>query len=462
MGKAYLPKSVVEKNIKERIRKRPDGSVRTDYEAYLGTDVFSGKTVRMTRSTVKELKDEITMFYGRLRCGGDAAVMLSADEAVDARHALKILETAKIGKSITEIVKEYMIGGSAKGGIVADDTVTIEEAFKEYHKSKPNGANRDAIGKSVGKWVECNVGRRISTFTMKEIADYLDANYGQLSPTTYNYHLKYIRTFLNWCANEGRRLIAGNPASHIELKPVPWEEPEYMKPDDVRRLFRVLESHKQFRPDMLAFAVTSFFCGTRSVEIMRIAQGSDAATINLDDETIRIAKGKGFQRGRRPRAFHIEPTALAWMKSFDYKNSLLRINQCTRMDITDIARKHGIPTFQNCGRHTFITYHVAAFGNPSVTQAIVGTSERMRAENYCGLASRADANAYFNILPDPSVKEADPRELRHLGVCSAKSRRIRKTWALDEESDKRRAEAEAAKKERLAESDEPDFEIEIC
>lgn len=460
---AYLPKTVVEKNIKERFRKGPDGTVRKDYEAYLGVDVFSGKTVRMTRSDLKTLKEEISMFYGRLRCGGDAAVMLSADEAVDARHAIKILEAAKIGKSITEIVKEYMIGGCANKGIVTDETVTIENAFREYYNSKPEGANKEFIKKSTGKWVEHNVGRRISTITADEIKRYLESNYGHLSPKTYNGNLRYLRIFLNWCADESRRFVANNPASCIEQRPEPWEEPEYMKPDDVRRLFSLLESHKKYRPDMLAFAVTSFFCGTRSIEIMRIAQGADAATINLDDETIRIAKGKGFQHGRRPRAFHIEPTALAWMKSFDYESALLCINKYTRKDIFELAKKHGIPMFQNCGRHTFITYHVAAFGNPSVTQAMVGTSERMRAENYCGLACRADAKAYFDILPDPSVTEADPKELRHIGEIPWKTRNVRhRPWVLDEDFERLRAENEAKIKTKLAENDEPEIDVEIC
>lgn len=473
---AYLPKSIAEKSIRERVRKSQDGTERTDYEVYLGVDVFTGRPVRITRSDLKTLKRDIAKFYARLRHGGDAAVMLSAEEAVDARHALKIIESEKIGKSITEIVREYMSGhGRGADGIVADENMKVEDAFKAYYNGKPEGVNKEFIKNCTGKWVECNIGRRITTLTTDEIKGYLDNRYGHKKPRTYNAHLKYIRIFLNWCANDCRRYILKNPALQIEMKQEPWIEPEYMRPGDVRDLFRLLESHKIARPDMLAYAVTSFFCGARGVEIMRIAQGDGAATINLDDETIRIAKGKGFQHGRRPRAFHIEPTALAWMRSFDYVNAVRQIDSSTMNDISDLAKRHSVPTFRNCGRHSFITYHVAAHGEPEKTQAIVGTSERMRANNYCGLASRADANEYFGILPDPSVAEADPHELKRTNIGSdVKVKRERKPYIFDRGYGEfvRKQNAEIAEKIALAnraaaaEEEEGDkdagVDVEIC
>ena len=90
---------------------------------------------------------------------------------------------------------------------------------------------------------------------------------------------------------------------------------------------------------------------------------------------------------------------MAWIKSFDFLGALKKIKKRTIEDIYKIARKNDIPVFQNCGRHTFITYHVSAYGDPAKTQAIVGTSAKYRAENYCGLASKADGEAYFKIWP---------------------------------------------------------------
>ena len=90
---------------------------------------------------------------------------------------------------------------------------------------------------------------------------------------------------------------------------------------------------------------------------------------------------------------------MAWIKSFDFLKALKKVNKKTIEKIYALARKHKIPVFQNCVRHTFITYHVAAFGDPAKTQAMVGTSARYRAMNYCGMASKADGEKYFRIWP---------------------------------------------------------------
>ena len=89
-----------------------------------------------------------------------------------------------------------------------------------------------------------------------------------------------------------------------------------------------------------------------------------------------------------------------------------KITKATIADIYKLARKNKIPVFQNCGRHTFITYHVAAFGDPAKTQAIVGTSAKMRAENYCGLASKANGEAYFKIMPTGTADAETVEEIK--------------------------------------------------
>ena len=235
--------------------------------------------------------------------------------------------------------------------------------------------------------------------TAKEIADYLQENFGSKKPKTYNQHLLYLKTFFNWCCKDERKYLKENPIRALKYKPEPWEEPEYMKPEDVERLFKLLEANKTEHPEHLAYAVVNFFCGCRAVEVMRMATDPDAAKIDVDGETVRIAKAKGYQQGKRPRAFHILPTALAWMKSFDFLAGLKTVTEKTQKEIYDLARADGVPMFQNCGRHTFITYHVAAYADPAKTTAMVGTSDKMRAENYCGLARKEQGEAYFRIMP---------------------------------------------------------------
>jgi len=413
---AYLPKRMVEENIRTRKRKGRDGRTHTDFEAYLGVDPFDRKPVRITRADMDELLAALKDFYQRHQVGGDAAVRLTAMQAIDAKGALDALANAGMNVTLCEAVTAY-IGGLAVAK--ANCERTVQEVYVEYIEKKyggfprklPSGirdpddvnADRDSAIAKVGKWAETFGARKLASITAKDVADYLEANYGKRKPKTYNSHLLYLKVFFNWCCKDEREYLVKSPIRSLADKPEPWEEPEYMKPEDVEKLFRLLEAHKSDRPEFLAYAIVNFFCGCRAVEVVRMASDPDAAKIDVENATVRIAKAKGFQQGKKPRAFHIHPTALAWMKSFGFIGALAKVTRDTQKEIYELARANGVPMFQNCGRHTFITYHVAAYGDPAKTTAMVGTSDKMRAENYCGLATKKDGEAYFKIMPSASV-----------------------------------------------------------
>lgn len=400
---SYLPKKTVENGIKKRVRRDRLGRERIGFEAYFGTDPFTKSAVRMTRASESELKKDIRDFYQRHQFGGDAAVRLTPIQAIDAKNALDALAEAGVRISLAEAVRAYLGGSVRVSGNVS--AITIGKAWDVFYDGKKDGDDKRVHKYSTGKFVKSyGVDRPLARVTAKEVVDYLDKNYGNLKPKTYNSNLLSLKTFFNWCAKDEQKYLAESPIRSVKFKPEPWEEPEYMKPADVERLFRLLESVKGEHPEYLAQAVVGFFCGTRAVEIRRMGMVDGAAKIHLDDEMIRIAMGKGFQRGKMPRAFHIEPTAMAWMKSFDFIGALKMVNEKTVAEIYALARRNNIPVFHNCVRHTFITYHVAAYGDPAKTQAIVGTSARYRAMNYCGLASHRDGEAYFAIMPSRSAE----------------------------------------------------------
>lgn len=406
---AYLPKSMVEKHIKTRVRKDRNGNPHTDFEAYVGVDPFSGKPIRITRANEKELAKALADFYSRHRIGGDAAVRLSAIQAIDAKNAYDALASAGMSStSLYDAITAY-IGGKSAAGVVS--SITTQEAFDEYLKrkfnydgvKKKNGTDHNEAQNviyTVGKWVKMVGTHKLSSITTKNISDYLVSNFGKLKAISYNHHLLYLKTFFNWCCKDEVAYLSKSPIKTLQYKAEVWEEPEYMKPNDVLALFRLLEQHKADHPEYLAYAIVNFFCGCRAIEVKRMASDPEAAKINLEEEYARIVKAKGHQRGKVPRAFQLHPTAIAWMNSFDFNKALSKVDvKKTQIEIYELAKNHNIPVFKNCGRHTFVTYHVAAYGNPAITQAMVGTGGKMMANNYRGLATKKDGEAFFNILP---------------------------------------------------------------
>ena len=113
--------------------------------------------------------------------------------------------------------------------------------------------------------------------TAKDVVNYLVRNYNSKKPKTYNSHYYYLRTFFNWCTKDEQKFISENPIKNVKPKEEPWEEPRYMKPEDVARLFKVLEAERDEHPEYLAQAIVGFFCGTRACEIRRMAMVEDAA-----------------------------------------------------------------------------------------------------------------------------------------------------------------------------------------
>jgi hypothetical protein len=69
-------------------------------------------------------------------------------------------------------------------------------------------------------------------------------------------------------------------------------------------------------------------------------------------------------------------------------------------DATSTLRNAGgIPARRNGLRHSFITYHMAMHANENLTSAEAGNSPQMIHEHYRALATKAEAEKWFNIVP---------------------------------------------------------------
>ena len=171
---SYRQKKAVESSIKRR-EHTVKGKVYVGYEAYFGTDPFTKKPIRMMRDTEDELKKAIKDFYLRHQAGGDAAVRLTAIQALDAKNALDELAAAGMNISLAEAVRAFL-GGAAR--VSADDSnMTLGAAWQEYYDSKPEGDDKTKHRYSTGKFVQIyGADKRLSLVTAKEVAAYLDTN----------------------------------------------------------------------------------------------------------------------------------------------------------------------------------------------------------------------------------------------------------------------------------------------
>lgn len=374
------------------------GTEYTTFDAYLGVDPITRKPRRMFDKDRPRLVQRIKEFHSSIRKNGDVGAMLTPMQIIDAAAAYDEMEKAGVRMTLRDAIRDFLAGKAAK---VETQRKRVDEAYAEYIASygQLQVSHVDAVKYRVGHWVSSlKDGACLSDVTAQSVVKFIDSRFAS-SNKSWNNALTYIRSFLNWCMAPERAYLAENPIRDVKKKQIAWREPEYMTPAQAEQMLRICDGRKAKRPDMLAHTILNMLCGMRREEILRMPKDPDAVRVNIQDETVRVAKPKGFQKGIRPRAFHIPANALAWMKSFDFEAGVRRITEKTSLFIAQEMRDAGSKIPNNACRHTFITMHCAAYGDPAKTEAIVGTSATMRARNYMGLASKKDGEAFFSIMP---------------------------------------------------------------
>jgi integrase len=384
-------KKEVLKNIRE-VKKTAGGKVYTAYEVYFGTD-HTGAKLRKSKATREAAKACVDEFFAQVKAHGEFPMgVLTRRELYDAREALDTLSEAGMSETLYEVARHF-VEGAAKGGVHAK---ALGEAYEEYFAEIPDiqKLHKRAVNGRVRKWVTAfGPDRPCTAVTSREVAAYLT----QFDvPKTFNNMLGYIRTFLGWCAKSQRQYLASNPLTDMALAQVAYREPEYMRADDVAKMMQAVEEG----PDagrLACHAALSFFCGVRQEEIKRLADHPD--DVQLEERMLRISMPKGWTKGAIPRVVQLPDNALAWLTKYDVRKHLAKATPWTVDKLQCVARGVGVAFPANAGRHTFITMHVAAYGDPSKTEAMVGTSATMRSKHYQGLASKIEGERYFAILP---------------------------------------------------------------
>lgn len=400
----FVSKSDALASIKMRVQSN-HGANYTIFEAYVGTDPFTSKPTRKYARTEAKLKEKLKEFYDALSTGGEAGATLTRYQIMDAKEAIDLLKQHGSQMRLVDCVTAAL-GVSAAAPV--SPSISVCEAFDRYTeatKAKSESYRKD-IRLHIGKWV-LHIGKDtpLSNVTAVAVKKYLmdtiykHDNVG--SWVTYNNNLGTIKTFISWCSSIEQKLLPADPLDGMKKLVIPYRQPDYMKAEDVRKLFIYLWEHRNIKmwETDLAYAILSFLCGMRQSEIDRVRLGEAAIKINLVEKFIRVGIPKGVSKGIRPRTFAIPEQALAWMLAFDFMGAVVRKNRYFRRHLTWAADDANIKMPKNAGRHTFITMFEAVHHNESALTAIVGNTDDVRAKSYNGVELRSEGEAYFKILP---------------------------------------------------------------
>ncbi len=304
---------------------------------------------------------------------------LSARLAMDAADAREILPP---GVSLVDAAKEYVARHQA--GPMAG--ATMQTVFDRYLADKTAAGLRPrsltSIRSFCGRLVRAMSDTPVSHVTTVALSDLLAAK--QYGPATRNTLRRYWLGFFDYAQKLGACI--DNPVAGIPVSRYDMPMPAILTPDQAHALLAAADI--RFQP---AIAV-ALFAGLRTSELLALRWQE------ISETHIRVIPM--VAKRRRQRLIPILPALAPWLERRGQPDTNLapvakrRWHNVMRM----LARQIGMPAWpRNAMRHSFASYHLAAFQDAAKTALILGHTGDAGVfwNHYRELVTEQDAIRYF-------------------------------------------------------------------
>lgn len=186
--------------------------------------------------------------------------------------------------------------------------------------------------------------------------------------------------------------------------------PEIFSPELAQKW---LECLSEMAPTCLHGWAISLFAGLRRAEVERL----DWSEVKLGRGFIEVTAGKSKTKTRR--LVEILPNLAAILKGGESLSGKVFPHSPKRAE--NAARKRlGFKLPRNGARHSFVSYHLAFFGDVAKTELQAGHDRAVIFEHYRELVTKADAERYFALTPtamstEPETAASVQMPFEHLG-----------------------------------------------
>lgn len=191
-------------------------------------------------------------------------------------------------------------------------------------------------------------------------------------------------------------VLVRNPCAAVPRPVVEPKPTAILTPEQTENLFRVCERED---PELLGFLALSAFAGLRpESEVERMTRADVLRALEGDFLTPPVEN-----KTRRRRLIPILPNLRAWLEAWGLLDApVIPMNFTRRWE--RVRKSAGLwPWPQNVLRHSRVSYRLAATGDAAGTALEDGHSEAMMHTNYKALATAADAERFFSVLPTPGA-----------------------------------------------------------
>lgn len=359
-------------------------------------------------------------------------VALSAAQARDAITALQMLDAFRpeghritLSTAVSEFIEASRKLGNRKireavEGFLQTKAVVkpcaVSEAVEEFikmrqHLSEAKDGKRAQLSPTYASHIRTWLRDFAGTFTGTLLCDltkehlntYIQKHRG-VSPKNRNDRRAAVKMFLAWATRQdylpaNLRLLE---ADGMVREVVDSADTDFYRPDQLQRLLNFSGS------DLRAAIAICGLAGLRVEEVMRL----DWEEVWRVETHIEVTANKAKTRQRR--LVEICPALSAWLQPYRNKtgkvfpsgvNYFQELFGGLRDELNISIRRNGL-------RHAYCTYHFAKHANENLTAQQAGNSPAMIHQHYKGLATKADADEWFDVMPgklaeDETSKDAD-------------------------------------------------------
>lgn len=234
---------------------------------------------------------------------------------------------------------------------------------------------------SLAPWVQGQARLAVDSIDTSMLESWIENRGG--SARTRRGYIGDLRTLFSWSVRRG--WLVRSPADALEVPRACGERSiQIHTPDQVRS---VLKTAYAINLDVGRHLAVRYFTGVRSAEAHRLREDA----FLLENGFVEITAARSKTRSRR--LIPIYPALKAWLA---LGGELRPISPNT---IKSVIKASGIVFPANVTRHTFATYHLAAFDSAAKTANLAGHSEAILFRHYRALSTPSTAQAFWSLRP---------------------------------------------------------------
>lgn len=324
-------------------------------------------------------------------------------------------------------------------------SVTVSAAVDAYEAAKKAEGLRPVSIHSLrvrcGRFVKDFGKRPISSISSAEISDWIlalplarpragtkatagkDAAPEQTGLQAKKNHRLALSGLFNFA--KGRGWVRENPVTDSAKPKPPKTRPGILRPGDVARFFAALESTA---PTFVPFWAVRFFAGIREQETLRMDWSMidlAAGEIHLPDSVTKTGRSRTVKieaplaafltPHKQPDGPIVSPSAMSRRYHLAKALAVLTAADAEAAAKAKAARQtpprpFPVPMPANAARHSFATFHLLAFRHAGETALQLGHGEspEMLHRHYKGIATEAEAKAFWSIRPAKNAPNVIP------------------------------------------------------